>query len=249
MRRKWATISSQDDPEPAFAATGVLQERNSNVYDTIFTKLPNRRAFLSKKTVSLKFQQAHKDHCCIDIVSRKNFSSTQQRRVSNIQFLKQQINYLERDQLKWDMFPKDNQENEPIPSTAPSDSDSRGEFEVHSLNRLEIGEQAQALRAFRNTFKSNLYSGNNGRPLTTEEKPAGQHGKGSMRKCSALLPDSVSERAIAIHSNISLSSPFRKYFQDNRTRRNRSCSVQVPGVEGRGLAARAAFVIEDLPDD
>lgn len=67
---------------------------------------------LAKKSLAMKLQQVQKEHCCIDIVNRKNFCATSQsRRVTNIEFLKQEINYLERDQLKWDMFPKENKEN------------------------------------------------------------------------------------------------------------------------------------------
>lgn len=50
---------------------------------------------LAKKTLTMKLQQVQKEHCCIDIVNRKNFYATSQnRRVTNIEFLKQEINYL-----------------------------------------------------------------------------------------------------------------------------------------------------------
>jgi hypothetical protein len=48
----------------------------------------------------------------IDIVNRRSIAtSTTSKRASNIDHLKREISYLEREELKWDKFPKDNQEN------------------------------------------------------------------------------------------------------------------------------------------
>jgi hypothetical protein len=114
MRLKRATIGSDAEVRESSRAidTRILQEKNTNLFDMINSALnkTNNRSYLAKKTLTLKLQQVQKEHCCIDIVNRKCLaSSTQNKRTanaSNIVNLKRQINYLERDELKWDMFPK-----------------------------------------------------------------------------------------------------------------------------------------------
>lgn len=70
-----------------------LQERNSNIPQSS-NYLPNKQNYFTKKVLSVRFQKAQKEHCCIDIVNRKNLSSlcptstSMSKRVSNRDFLK-----------------------------------------------------------------------------------------------------------------------------------------------------------------
>jgi len=114
MRLRRATIGEQEIKNPwDNIKPGVLQERNTNLFEMIHSALSkNSMNMPGKRSLAMKLKQAQREHCCIDIVNRRSIAtSTTSKRASNIDHLKREISYLEREELKWDKFPKDNQEN------------------------------------------------------------------------------------------------------------------------------------------